>query len=284
MNKRSLCYRLTLGLFIGILIMPVQPAQAQLGGVVFDPKAYALQVAKRLEDAQRYVKMFDNAVQQLTTLRGVLEKADDLVAKQRNAINTMSNIGRTVRASFQLKDQLEAVVKTRLNMLRSIDNRLRNGIFDPEADMRDLEDYLRSSIGRSSQDTVANLERLKHMDNQLERWDLELKKARKGLAEAERDRQDAKAELDAQEALPEAERCALCMVSSREKISNCDVLIAHYTSKIDELLCQIENRHRDYHVLMDERVKFGQQVNSTNQAWTDFNNSMDELQRALSKY
>src|SRR5262245_16861671 len=167
MNKRSPLYRLTLGLLIGILIMPVQPAQAQLGGVVFDPKAYALQVAKRLEEAQRYVKMFDNAVQQLTTLRGVLEKADDLVAKQRNAITTMANIGRTIRGAYQLKDQLEAIVISRMRTLKSIDERLRNGIFDPEADLRDFEEYLRNSVGRSSQDTIANLERLMRMDNQL---------------------------------------------------------------------------------------------------------------------
>src|SRR5262249_14426843 len=150
-------HQLTLGLFISILIMPVQPAQAQW--TVFDPAQYKLQVAKKLEEAQRYVQMFDKAVKQLTTLKGVLERAEDLVAKQRNAITTMSNIGRKVRASYQLKEQLQAIVTTRLTMLKSIDDRLRRGIFDPEADMRDLEGYLRASIGRSSQDTVANLER-----------------------------------------------------------------------------------------------------------------------------
>ena len=35
----------------------------------------------------------------------------------------MSNIGRTVRASFQLKDQLEAIVTTRLDMIKRIDDR-----------------------------------------------------------------------------------------------------------------------------------------------------------------
>jgi hypothetical protein len=58
MRKQSLFYRLTLGLLTGALIMPAQPAQAQFGfGVVFDPKAYALQIQKRLEEAQRYTQM-----------------------------------------------------------------------------------------------------------------------------------------------------------------------------------------------------------------------------------
>src|SRR5215468_3227996 len=103
------------------------------------------------------------------------QAADDLVAKQKNAITTMSNIGRTVRASFKLKDQLEAIVTTRLDMIKRIDDRLRNGIFDPEADLRDLDEYLKSSIGRSSQDTIANRERLARMDNELELWQRELK-------------------------------------------------------------------------------------------------------------
>jgi hypothetical protein len=196
MRKKSLFRQLTLGLLIGILIMPARPAQAQFGfGVVFDPKAYALQIEKRIEEAQRYVEMFDNAVQQLTTLKGVLEQSEELLAKQRNAITTISNIGRTVRASFQLKEQLEAIIKTRLNMLRSIDDRLRRGILDPEADLRDLEEYLRTSIGRDSQDTVANLERLMRMDNTLARWELEWQKAKKVLKDAQSDRKAAEAEL-----------------------------------------------------------------------------------------
>src|SRR6266498_321949 len=84
MNRPTLARQICLGLLIGILITPTQTAQAQW--TVFDPSQYALQVKKRLEEAERYVKMFDNAVKQFTTLKGVLEQAEDLVAKQRNAI------------------------------------------------------------------------------------------------------------------------------------------------------------------------------------------------------
>ena len=51
--------------------------------------------------------------------------------------------------------------------------------------MRDFEEYLRDSIGRTSQDTIANLERLTRMDNQLERMRIELEDAHEGLAKAE---------------------------------------------------------------------------------------------------
>src|SRR5215467_7695546 len=131
MGRKSLFYRFSLGLLLGALIMPAQPAQAQFGGIVFDAKNYALQVQKKIEEARRYVQTFDTAVRQLTTLRGVLGQVEDLAAKNRNAINTMANIGRTVRASLQLKDQVQAITTTRLTMLKSIDDRLRRGIFDP---------------------------------------------------------------------------------------------------------------------------------------------------------
>jgi len=38
-----------------------------------------------------------------------------------------------------------------------------------------------------------------------------------------------------------------------------------------------------YNIRMQERVRFGEQVQSMNEAWGRFNNSLDTLQRALSK-
>ena len=53
MRGKSLLHRLTLGLLIGVMMMPAEPAHAQW--TVFDPSQYALQIKKRLEEAQRYV-------------------------------------------------------------------------------------------------------------------------------------------------------------------------------------------------------------------------------------
>jgi len=282
MDRLNLARQLSICLLIGILITPTQSAQAQW--TVFDPSQYALQVKKRLEEAERYVKMFDNAVNQLTTLKGMLGQAEDLVAKQRNAITTMSDIGRTVRGVYQLKDQLEAIVVSRMGALRSINERLRNGIFDPEADMRDFEEYLRNSIGRSSQDTVANLERLMRMDNQLKRMNDDLEMARSRRVGAVQLKQAAKNDRNAELAKPESERCAPCIANLDEQMSNCDLLIAHYDSEIARLEYQVEERKKKYNIEMDERVKFGEQVQSMNKSWSRFNDSLDELQRTLSKY
>jgi len=281
MKKKALLHHFAIGMLVGVLIMPPPVARAQW--TVFDPSQYALQVAKKVEEANRWIKHYTNLVQQLTTLGGVLKAADDLVAKQKNAITTMSNIGRTVRASFQLKDQLEAIVTTRLDMIKRIDDRLRNGIFDPEADLRDLDEYLRNSIGRSSQDTIANRERLARMDNQLEVWQRELilKEQKKSWAKG---KQKMTTELlYAEDQKPDEQKCSACIASLKDELANYEILIAQLEVEILDLRCQIENRVKQYNIQLQERVKFGEQVQSLNDGWSRFNNSLDELQKALSK-
>jgi chromosome segregation ATPase len=281
MRKKSLLHHLVLGLLIGVFIM--RPSVAHAQWTVYDPAQYTLQVTKRVEEATQWVQHYTNLVQQLTTLGGVLKAADDLVAKQKNAITTMSNIGRTVRASFQLKDQLEAIVTTRLDMIKRIDNRLRNGIFDPEADLRDLDEYLRNSIGRSSQDLIANRERLVKMDNQLELWQREmmLKEQKKSWAKGKQ--KTTKEFLDAEDQKPDAQKCSSCIASLKDELANYEILIGQLEVEILDLRCQIENRVKQYNIQMQERVRFGEQVQSMNEGWSQFNNSLDALQRALSK-
>jgi chromosome segregation ATPase len=281
MRKASFLYRIITGLFISILLIPHTPAYAQW--TVYDPAQYVLQAEKKVEEAARWMEHYQKLVEQLTTLGGVLKAADDLVAKQNNAITTMSNIGRTVRASFQLKDQLEAIVTTRLNMIKRIDDRLRNGIFDPEADLRDLDEYLRESIGRSSQDTIANRERLARMDNQIAMWqrEMSLKEQKKAWAQG---KQKITADLlYVEERKPDAQKCASCIASLKDELASYEILIAQLEVEILDLRCQIENRMKQYNIRMEERVKFGEQVQSMNKAWTEFNNALDELQRTLSK-
>jgi hypothetical protein len=281
MRKKSLLHHLVLGLLVGVFIMPPSVAHAQW--TVYDPAQYTLQISKKIEEANRWIEHHTKLVEQLTTLKGVLDKTDELLSKQKNAITTMSNIGRTVRGAYQLKNQVEAIVTTRLKWLKSIDDRLRNGIFDPDADMRDFDEYLRDSIGRTSQDTIANRERLARMDNQLEKWQLELNMAKEERAKAEAKREAAeelrKKELDKSE----SEKCAQCIANLNQEMTAYSILITQLKAEIADLECQIENRVKQYNIQMQERVRFGEQVQSMNEAWSRFNNSLDELQRVLSK-
>ncbi|MCG3144280.1 MAG: hypothetical protein HONDAALG_01690 [Gammaproteobacteria bacterium] len=287
-NKSSISRQILIGILLGSMILPPTVAYGQW--TVHDPMQYTLQIKKKVDEAKRwldtirhYSEMYEKAAQQVTTLGGILKTTEDLVAKQRNMIATMSNIGQTVRGAYRLKNQLEALVASRMRAFKAIESRLRNGIFDPEADMRDFEEYLRNSIGRSSQDTVANLERLARMDNKLKRLqdDLESVSARK--AWAEQNKAEALEKLNIELAKPESERCAPCISSINQEISNCELLIAQSESEISRLRDEIVTRTRKYNVVLEERVNFGQQVQAVNQAWSEFNGTKDEVQKLLNQ-
>lgn len=286
--KPSLARQLLIGLLLGLFIMPAPVAQAQW--TVFDPSQYALQWEKRIEEANRwletinhYAKVYENAVQQLTTLTGVLKKTEELVFHNSKWLATMSNIGRTVRGVFLLKNQLEALVRTRIRAIQAINQRLKNGIFDPDADLRDFEEYLKDSIGRTSQDTVANLERLARMDNQLERMQYEMETAAARRAGAEAQKKEAQKNLDIELAKPESQRCAACISDLKQEISNCELLITQFDAEISRLQAEIVTRTKKYNVVLDERAKFGEQVQSANEAWQKFNIDKDALDKLLAE-
>jgi chromosome segregation ATPase len=295
MRKKSTLYRLTLGLLLGAMIMPAQTAHAQFGfSIVYDPTNHQTLIEKKIEDTLRFVQIFDNAVKQYTSLKGVLGRAEDLVTDRFISKETMRDIGGTIRASFKLKDQIQAIISTRLTMLKSMDDRLRNGIFDPEADLRDLEDYLRTSIGRSSQDSLANLARLENMDNTLERMRYELKKAEAALSKVYEEKRDLEEQYDrihgrsvknAKEgavsppltegsvSLPTEGLGSLSTEAAETlnaSIRNCYVQIAEYNEQIHNLRTEIAERVKKYQVQTDQRIKFGDQVEATNNAWSRF--------------
>ena len=284
---RPTCMRqMLIGLILGLFIMPAPVAQAQW--TVYDPAQYTLQWEKRIEEANRwiqtinhYARIYENAVQQWTTLMGVLTQAEKLVFHNSVWLATMSNIGRSVRGVFLLKNQLEALIRTRIRAIKAINDRLRNGIFDPDADLRDFEEYLKDSIGRTSQDTVANLERLARTDNQLERLLYEMQTASARKAGAETQKKQAQANLDRELAKPESQRCASCISDLKQEISNCELLITQLDAEISRLQAEIVTRTKKYNVVLEERVNFGQQVQSSNEAWTSFNKDKDELTKLL---
>lgn len=151
---KKLLKQTMLGILLGAILAP---ATTQGQWTVFDPAQYALQIERQIEEANRwlervrqYSEQINKLAEQLSTLKGVLGQAEKLVLHNNNLTRTMAQIGKTVRDVFALKRAMETMVISRLNMIKSIKSRLESGIFDPEADLRDFEEYLRNSIGRSA--------------------------------------------------------------------------------------------------------------------------------------
>ncbi|MEP6912756.1 MAG: hypothetical protein ABI923_08375 [bacterium] len=276
-----------LGLLIGIIL---QPSTAQAQWTVFDPAQYSLQIERQIEEANRwlervrqYSEEINKLAEQLSTLKGVLGQAEKLVLHNDNLTRTMAQIGQTVRDVFALKRAIETLVITRLNMIKSIKTRLMSGIFDPDADLRDFEDYLRNSIGRQEQDKIATMNRIAMFDATLARLyhDLQTAEARQAGAAAEMNQ--AKDKLDAELAKPQAEQCAHCISDLKLEIASCEKMIADLDTQITNLSTQIEDRVKLYNLTMEERVRIANRVKATDEAWDNLNIVKDSVFDAIQR-
>jgi len=284
---KKLLKHLLLGLLVGLIL---QPSTAQAQWTVFDPAQYSLQIERQIEEANRwlervrqYSEEINKLAEQLSTMKGVLGQAEKLVLHNDKLTRTMAQIGQTVRDVFALKRAIETLVISRLNMIKSIKTRLANGIFDPDADLRDFEDYLRNSIGRQAQDRIATMNRIAMFDATLARLYHDLQTARARQAGAAAQLKEAKDKLDAELAKPQAEQCAHCISDLKLEISSCDKMIADLDAQITNLSTQIEDRVKLYNLTMEERVRIANRVKATDEAWDNLNIVKDSVFDAIQR-
>jgi chromosome segregation ATPase len=284
---KKLCKQLLLGILVGVILSP-STAQAQF--TVFDPAQYSLQIERQIEEANRWlerVKHYSDEInklaEQLSTMKGVLGQAEKLVLHNDNLTRTMAQIGQTVRDVFALKRAIETMVISRLNMIKSMKTRLMSGIFDPQADLRDFEDYLRNSIGRQEQDKIATMNRIAMFDATLARLYHDLQTAQARQAGAAAQMKQAKDKLDAELAKPQTEQCAHCMSDLKLEIASCEKMIADLDTQITNLSTQIEDRVKLYNLTMEERVRIANRVRATDEAWDKLNIVKDDIFEAIQR-
>src|ERR1044072_3588869 len=168
-------------------------------------------------------------------MKGVLGQAEKLVLHNNNLTRTMAQIGQTVRDVFALKRAIESMVVSRLSMIKSIKTRLMSGIFDPEADLRDFEDYLRNSIGRQEQDKIAPMNRISMFDATLARLYHDLPTAQTRQAGRGQQRKLAEDKLEAELAKPPSDQCANCISDLKVEIASCKKMIVDLDAQITDL-------------------------------------------------
>jgi len=284
---RNLIKRILLGLLLGAILAPAT-TQAQF--TVFDPAQYSLQIERQIEEANRwlervnhYTDEINKMVEQITTMKGVLTQAEKLVLHNANLTRTMAQIGQTIRDVFALKRAMETMVISRLNMIKSIKSRLASGIFDPQADLRDFEDYLRNSIGRSEQDKIATMNRIAMFDATLARLYHDLQTAEARQAGAALEMKQAKDKLEAELAKPDTEQCASCIWDLKLEIASCEKMIADIDTQISNLSTQIEDRVKLYNLTMEERVRIANRVKATDEAWDQLSIVKDGIFQAIER-
>lgn len=283
MHRISFIKQIILGVVLGGLLLPAS-AQAQFGGIVHDPKQTAMHIANWSETLAKWeqaIRQYEQMILHLSNLPGILGTVEQTLAFDKKMRTTISDIGQLIRMSYRLKNQIQNIVISQAHALSAIETRLRNGIFDPEQDRRDFEEYLRSSIGRYSQETIAELERLEKMDNQLERLNHE-----KAMAEAEAAglEQQVKAKTDEIAALQNCDSC-----------TDKDVQMAKLSLDLTNLQHQTEDAHKETRRLQGlatervqeieqrhmQEVSFGRQIKTLNDGWKQLTQAKQWLREKM---
>jgi chromosome segregation ATPase len=246
------------------------PASAQW--LTFDKPNFILKIEEMsrhvnewMTTIEHYTDMYDKAVKQVTSLGGILTTVDKQLARNKNLVSSVASIGKTVRDVYQLKRQIESMVQTRIRAVKSLEGRLRAGIFNPQQDLADLEDYLRDSIGRASQDTIANRERIANADNEFERLVFDREQAYGRLAEAEAALKQFEKMQDAELAKPEDERYNLGVLQTQ--IATTKVQIEEVRKLISDLNAKIEAKMNQYGIRLSIRSDYGNLIHNQTKAW-----------------
>ena len=269
MKNRKVFQQILIGLLLGLFLTPAT-ANAQF--TVFDPTNYAAKIEEMarhvnewLTTVQHYTDMYDKAVKQVTSLGGILTTVDQQLARNKNLVSSVAQIGKAVRDIYQLKRQIESMVQTRIRAVKSLESRLRSGIFNPQQDLDDLEDYLRDSIGRTSQDTIANRVRIANADNEFERLVYEREQAYGRLAEAESALEQFEKMQTAELAKPPDEQYNLGVLQTQ--IATTKVQIEELKKLIADYNAKIEAKMNQYGIRLAIRTDYGAQIHNATKAW-----------------
>ena len=114
MKNLKFIHQLIIALILSSFLMfpAAQPAKAQW--MTFDATNYALQVEKKTQEAVRWIKtveqyvaMYQKAIEQVSSLRGILSIVDEQITKNKKMVEGWAAVGRIVKGVFDLKKQIE---------------------------------------------------------------------------------------------------------------------------------------------------------------------------------
>jgi hypothetical protein len=228
--------------------------------------------------------MYTNAVQQLTTLGGVLKTVDKELAKNLKFAQLTNDISEIIHGSIKLKRQIENQTRYQINALQRIDDRLRNGLFDPEQDLQDFENYLLHTMGRNSKQTIRMALRTADADSQVSKWVTEKQRLSGQLADAQKKLDSLEKRLDQAKKHPEQGQNPLDPDSTQplnEAIYQTELLIGQLERDIAALDEKIQQRLTAHGLRLSDMENFAYQVQSAKVAWLELQKTKQEISKAF---
>ena len=274
-----------------LLSFDVKPARAQF--TVFDPSQYALQIAKKIEEAARwvetinhYVSMYEKAAQQyqkmvesVTNLRGILDKVDEQITRHKQLITTYAQLGKLIRGTFELKRRIENTIMSQIQSIVNISRRIRSGIFDMDQNKRDLDDFLRHSIGRRADAELQNLERLAKLDSELERMLYDREMILLDLAKLYEEREKIADKIRAIDTTGDANQDGV--QSLIDQMLAINLRITTVEGQLRELEAKIQEKFVKCGLKIEQMTKFGDEIRQSSEMMTGITRASDAFLQEL---
>jgi tetratricopeptide (TPR) repeat protein len=279
------------GLLVGLFLVPAQNVQAQWA--VYDAANHTTQLERMAQDAARWMEtvnhyleeikkyetMIDKQVEQITSLGNILHTVDEQLARHKSLIHTISGFGQTIHQIFQLQQDIRTMVSCRILAVQRVWDRMKQGIFDPQQNMRDLEDYLKYSIGKSSQQRVEYYELLLAQDAEFSEAVYNREVAYGRLARAEEAQKALEEALTRETSKPPTEQQGVD--SLLKQLADCKLYIANLTTQIADYTKIINDKMAKYGVKIDAHARFGAAVERETLAWREMTRVNEETLRSL---
>lgn len=285
---------MSLLLFSILLGFEARPARAQW--TVFDPSQYALQLSKKIEEATRwvetvnhYISIYETAVKQyqkmvesVTHLSGILDKIDEQITRHKQLITTYAQLGKLIRGTFELKRRIENTITSQIQSIVNISRRLRGGIFDMNQNKRDLDDFLRHSIGRRADAEMKNLERLARLDSELERMLYDREHVLLDLAKLYEEREKIAEKIRAIDTSNPANQDGV--QSLIDQMLAVNLRITTVEGQLRELEAKIQEKFVRYGLKIEQMTEFGAQIRQAGEMMTGITRAGEEFMIELEKY
>lgn len=242
-----------------------------------------------METINHYISMYENAVKQyqkmvesVTSLRGILDKVDEQITRHKQLITTYASLGKLIRDTFELKRRIENTITSQIQSIVNISRRLRSGIFDMDQNKRDLDDFLRHSIGRRADAELRNLERLAKLDSELERMLYDREHVLLDLAKLYEEREKIADKIRAIDASNPANQDGV--QSLIDQMLAVDLRITTVEGQLRDLEAKIQEKFVKYGLKIEQMTEFGVQIRQTSEMMTGITRASNEFMIELEKY
>ena len=139
---------------------------------------FAKTAARWAETVQQYTQQIFQMARQFTSLKGILGLTMQKLGLDSQILQQFKEWATALYAVIALKNQYEALWTSRVTLFKNWWTRAKNGIFNPQQDWLDLQEYFLNGLGRRGYEYQLDIERMRQLDQEFQIWKQQLEKLR----------------------------------------------------------------------------------------------------------